>query len=99
MEALITIAVPLFIFAATMCRFIREPGWAGNPKEKLAQVLEHQSEGSLTQLEKTYLPVLNQILKGKIGESEKEERIQEFRDIVGPIVILFESLSTSSRSP
>jgi hypothetical protein len=96
MQVLITMAVPLFIFAATMCRFIGETDWDWDPVGKLAQVLHYQSIGSLTQLEKTYLPVLNQILKGDIAEFEKERRIQQFRDIVGSIVILFEPLSTKS---
>ncbi|TVY13939.1 Vegetative incompatibility protein HET-E-1 [Lachnellula arida] len=96
MEVLITMAVPLFIFAATMSRFIGETDWDWDPVKKLAQVLDYQSKGSLTQLEKTYLPVLNQILKGNIEESEKKRRIQQFRDIVGPIIILFEPLSTTS---
>ena len=95
-ELLIIMAVPLFIFAATMCRFIGETDWDWDPVGKLAQVLEYQSTGSLTQLEKTYLPVLNQILKGDITEFEKERRIKQFRDIVGPTVILFEPLSTTS---
>ena len=96
MGDLITMAVPLFIFATTICRFIGETSWGWNPARKLAQVLEYQSRGSMTQLEKTYLPVLYQILKGDIGELEKERRIQQFRDIIGPIVILSEPLSTIS---
>lgn len=42
-----TANVPLFIFAATMCRFIGETGWGWNPTEKLIKILEYQSEGSL----------------------------------------------------
>ncbi len=95
MQALIKMAVPLFIFAATMCRFIGGP-WDWDPVGNLLKVLHYQSAGSLTQLEKTYLPVLTQILKGDITELEREDRIQHFRDIVGSIVILFEPLSTTS---
>ena len=98
MRALVEMAVPLFIFAATMCRFIRQNDWDWDPAGKLAKVLHYQSTGtrSLTQLEKTYLPVLTQILRGDITESEKEDRARQFRDIVGSIVILFEPLSTTS---
>ncbi len=95
MQALIKMAVPLFIFAATMCRFIGETRDL-DPIGNLLKVLRYQSAGSLTKLEKTYLPVLTQILKGDITESEKESRIQEFRNIVGSIVILFEPLSRAS---
>lgn len=94
MQTLITMAVPLFIFASTTCRFIGET-YDWDPVGRLRKVLR-QSTGSLTHLEKTYLPVLTQILKGDIVESEREHRIKEFRDIVGSIVILFEPLSTTS---
>ena len=96
LRALIVMAVPLFIFAATMCRFIGETDWDWDPVEKLSKVLRYQSFGHLSQFEKTYLPVLDQIMKGDITESEKQNRAQEFRDIVGSIVILFEPLSKTS---
>jgi NACHT domain len=95
MQALVNMAVPLFIFAATMCRFIGET-WDWDPVGKLVKVLRYQSAGSLTQLENPYGPVLNQILQGNLTRSEKESRIQEFRNIVGSIVILFEPLSRAS---
>ena len=95
-QALVLTAVPLFIFAATMCRFIGETGWDWDPVGKLSKVLRYQSYGSLTQLERTYLPVLTQILRGNITEAEKSNRIQDFRNIVGPIIVLFEPLSTTS---
>ena len=95
LQALIIMAVPLFIFAATMCRFIGETGWDWDPVEKLSKVLRYQ-HGHLSQLEMTYLPVLDQIMKGDITESDKQNRAQEFRDLVGSIVILFEPLSKTS---
>ena len=58
LQALIKMAVLLFIFAATMCRFIGEANWDWNPVKKLAKVLEYKFEDSLTQLGKTYLSVL-----------------------------------------
>ncbi len=95
MQVLVNMAVPLFIFAATMCRFIGDHSdW--DSVGKLVKVLHYQSAGSLTQLEKTYVPVLNQILQDNPTRSEKESRIQEFRNIVDSIVILFEPLFRAS---
>ena len=96
MQALVKTAIPLFIFAATMCRFIVQTNWDCNPQGKLAEVLRSQSTRSLTQLENSYLPVLAQIFDGDITVSEREDRIQQFRDIVGSIVILSELLLTTS---
>ena len=94
-QALVDLAVPLFIFAAIICRFIGDTSdW--NPVKKLAEVLRFKSIRSLTQLEQTYLPVLNQILQGNLSRSEKERRIQQFRNIVGSIILLFEPLSSTS---
>lgn len=95
MQALIKMAVPLFIFAATMCRYIGDrSSW--NPVGNLVKVLANRSAGSLTKLQQTYLPVLAQILKGDMTEFEKANELQEFRTIVGSIVILFEPLSRAS---
>jgi len=95
MQVLVNMAVSLFIFAATMCRFI-EKTWDWDSVGKLVKVLRYQSAGSLTQLEKTYVSVLNQILQGNLTRSEKESRIQEFRNIVNSIIILFEPVSRAS---
>ncbi len=94
MQALIKMTVSLFIFVATMCRFI-ERFWDWNSVGNLLKILRYQFVGSLTQLEKTYLSVLTQILKDDITKSERENRIQHFRNIVDSIVILFEPLSTT----
>lgn len=94
-QALVNMAVPLFIFAATMCRFIGDI-WDWDPVGKLVKVLRYRSIGNLTHLEATYLLVLNQILQGNPTQSEKDSRIREFRNIVGCIVLLFEPLSSAS---
>ncbi|KAI9656850.1 MAG: hypothetical protein M1821_003489 [Bathelium mastoideum] len=96
-EDLTSMAVPLFIFAATICRFMAETeGWDSDPVGKLNKILQYQSAGSLTRLEKTYLPVLDQILKGVTTGKDRENRVKEFQDIIGSMVILFEPLSITS---
>jgi hypothetical protein len=93
MQALTEMALPLFIFAATVCRFVGDPKW--NPKNRLADVLKYQMSRQASMLDKTYLPVLNQLLID-LTDSEKESLAQEFREIVGSIVVLADPLSTSS---
>ncbi|OQE34671.1 hypothetical protein PENCOP_c016G07939 [Penicillium coprophilum] len=90
---LVTLSVPLFIFAATVCRIFDDDNW--DPVDSLTEILTHRHEES--KLAQTYLPVLNRFLKNK-SEKQKEQLVQEFKDIVGAIVILQHPLSTSSLS-
>ena len=83
------IATPLFIVAATICRFVGDSSWA-TPQEQLAAVLEYKS---MSQLEMTYMPVLNQLLV-PLPDSEKSKLQESFRKIVGSIVTLADPLST-----
>ena len=50
----------------------------------------------MTQFEKTYLPVLTQILKGDITETEKSCRLQDFHNIIGLIINFFKLLFITS---
>ncbi|KAI9785620.1 MAG: hypothetical protein M1816_000367 [Peltula sp. TS41687] len=92
-QVLVEMATPLFIFAATVCRFVGDSRW--DPKKQLASVLKYHTISQASKLDKTYLPVLDQLLVG-LTSLEKKELIQEFRVIVGSIVILAEPLSTAS---
>ena len=91
-QALAAMAVPLFIFAATVCRFVGDHRW--NPKKRLATVLE-QTASQASNLDRTYLPVLQQLVDG-CTDSEKKSLAREFREIIGSIIILADPLSTSS---
>jgi hypothetical protein len=90
--ALVQLAVPLFIYAATVCRYIGTKG--SNPKAYLEKVLQYQ-KATFSQLDRTYLPVLDQLLVEQ-EEDEKEEWLHAFQDVVGSIVVLESPLSTSS---
>jgi hypothetical protein len=95
-QALVEMAVPLFIFAATVCRFIRDPAWR-DPGGQLAKVLEHQSrtqQSEIDKLDATYRPVLDQLLPD--SKPAKRSIVDEFRTVVGPIVLLAEPLSVRS---
>jgi hypothetical protein len=91
-QALVELAVPLFIFAATVCRYISTKG--GDPEDYLDKVLQYQ-KSNFSQLDRTYLPVLEQLLVEQ-EEDEKDAWLRVFRNIVGSIVVLESPLSTAS---
>ncbi|EYE98089.1 WD domain-containing protein [Aspergillus ruber CBS 135680] len=70
-------SVPLFIFAATVCRVFED--YDLDPVKSLAKILAYQSEES--KLDGTYLPVLNRI-SANYGEKRKRELVKEFRDVL-----------------
>ena len=94
-ESLVTMAIPLFIFAATTCRFLADYN-SGDPGSKLQDVLAQGTKAQESKLDGTYLPVLNQMLTTLVSRREKDNVLKEFRDIVGSIVILASPLSTSA---
>ncbi|KAH8778798.1 vegetative incompatibility protein HET-E-1 [Diaporthe sp. PMI_573] len=93
-QILVKMAVPLFIFAATVCRFLADRK-CGNPDKKLKTVLEYRTKSQESKLDNTYLPVLEQLLVDLSGR-EKAQVLDQFRMIIGSIVILASPLSTHS---
>ena len=85
MDILVSKSVPLFIFAATLCRFI------GNgkqrPEKRLTALLQSRAVAPASHMEKIYQPVLEQLLNPHDIEDSKEI-LREFRDIVGVIILL-----------
>ena len=83
----------LFIYAATACRFIEAPDW--NPEDRLSDILKADSadESDTAQLDEMYMQVLRcSVFEGRpIGEVAKLS--DRFKQIVGPIVTLFDELS------
>ncbi|KAF2266974.1 hypothetical protein CC78DRAFT_552099 [Lojkania enalia] len=92
-QKLVGMAIPLFIFAATVCRFIQDRR-LGGPKNQLARILDHQ-KSQKSNLDATYLPVLDYLLVG-LRESQKREVVERFKQVVGSIIILASPLPTSS---
>jgi ABC-type dipeptide/oligopeptide/nickel transport system ATPase component len=88
-EILAARAAPLFIFAATVYRFVADSGF--DPEERLQEFLTNSS-GS--KLDRTYRPVLKQLLAD--DKSEREKLIAEFQKIIGVIILLADPLSVSS---
>ncbi|CAH0023605.1 unnamed protein product [Clonostachys rhizophaga] len=93
---LVQMAVPLFIFAMTMCRFIADIKF-GSPEDQIQDVLAYGETGAKSRLDSTYLPILSKLLLGMDGD-DKRKVIQKFKSIVGPIVMLETPLSTESLS-
>ncbi|KAI9774034.1 MAG: hypothetical protein M1839_001919 [Geoglossum umbratile] len=91
-QALVKLAVPLFIFAATVCRYVGTKG--GDPEEYLNKVLEYQ-KSTFSQLDQTYLTVLNQLLDEQEDE-DRETWLHGLRELIGVIAILESPLSIFS---
>jgi hypothetical protein len=89
--ALVELAVPLFIYAATVCRFVGTKG--RNPTKYLDKVLEYK-KSTFSQLDRTYLPVLEHLLNEQ--KDDEEEWLIDFREVVGSIAVLESPLSTTS---
>jgi hypothetical protein len=92
-QALVRIAVPLFIFASTMCRFVADPRW--DPNKRLKTILDFQTASQASKLDRTYLPILDQLFVDQ-DKVEQDRLAREFREVVGAIVILADPLSTIS---
>lgn len=79
-QHLVTLSVPLFIFAATICRILENPYW--DSKDSLNQILTHENDAS--KLDGTYLLVLKRRTKNK---KQLKQIVRQFQQVVGAIVI------------
>ncbi|KAH6995447.1 hypothetical protein BKA56DRAFT_650369, partial [Ilyonectria sp. MPI-CAGE-AT-0026] len=93
-QHLVKMAVPLFIFATTVCRFLSDRRF-GNPNKQLEGILQLQRERRVSQLSATYLPVLNRLIDG-LENWQRDDLIERFRHIVGSIVVLGNPLPVSA---
>lgn len=81
---------PLFIYAATLCRFVYDEKKRRNPKKQLERWLERR-EDSKSQLDQIYNPILAQIFADN-SEEESGHQLQ----FLGSLVLLANPLSASS---
>ncbi|CAI7653790.1 unnamed protein product [Penicillium glandicola] len=91
LQALITMSVPLFIFAATICRLFQDHKL--DPVECLAEILKYQNQES--KLDGTYLPVFDRILDG-YTEERQNQLVEGIREVVGIIILLESPLSVAA---
>lgn len=90
-EYITDMASPLFIAAATVCRFVSDRR-TGSPEEQLAKILNFSSGNEVSKLEGIYLPILRQTLAG-LSVAEHEIALSDFRSIVGTIILAYTPLS------
>jgi hypothetical protein len=95
-QKLVAMSTPLFISAATVCRYIESSKL--EPKSRLAELLSDQAK-YVSKMDKTYLPILTQLLDGQESdELEQQQLLQEFQDIIGVIIVLAVPLSSNALS-
>jgi hypothetical protein len=95
-QALVTMSVPLFVSAATVCRYIENSRL--EPKSRLSELLVNQSK-YVSRMDKTYLPILTRLLDDQESdESEQQQLLQEFQKVMGIIILLAVPLSINTLS-
>ena len=93
---LVSMSVPLFISAATVCRYIENSKL--EPKSRLAELITDQAK-YVSRMDKTYLPILRRLLDDEESdESEQQQLLHEFQKIVGVIILLAVPLSINAIS-
>ncbi|UKZ96765.1 uncharacterized protein TrAFT101_011542 [Trichoderma asperellum] len=92
---LVTMSVPLFIYAATVCRVLEDHNL--DPRQSLDDYFSYKAEEST--LDAIYLPVLNRIgAKYNDNSRRKDQLIQDVKEVVSAIILLESPLSVFSLS-
>ncbi|KAJ5936027.1 hypothetical protein N7454_005325 [Penicillium verhagenii] len=95
-QQLVTMSVPLFISAATVCRYIENSKW--EPRFRLTELLNDQAKYA-SRMEKTYMPIMKQLLDDRESdESEQQQILHEFHEIIGTIILLATPFSVNTLS-
>lgn len=85
-ERIAEMATPLFIFAATVCRFVSDRR-GGSPDKQLHKFLVYQTRENASKLDAIYLPILTQMTLDTSDEI-RHELLADFHVIVGSIILL-----------
>lgn len=95
-QKLVRMSTPLFISAATVCRYIENSTW--EPVSRLTELLQNQARYT-AKMDKTYLPILTRLLNDPDNDKpEKEKLLQEFQKVVGVIILFAVPLSVNALS-
>jgi WD40 repeat protein len=98
-QKLVNMAVPLFIFAATVCRLLEDMA-PSNPADELTKILMRPAGTSDEKLTATYAPVLDRLVTGKHGSRmssrQRADIVSRFKNIIGSLILLAEPLSIIS---
>lgn len=86
----------LFIYAATVCRFIEDKDEL--PEERLRDILENTSTGGgvTVQIDHMYTKVLDHALTRKNRPKNDSTLVDRFKTVVGCIITLFDTLSMAA---
>jgi hypothetical protein len=95
-ELLVQRAGKLFIYAATVCLFVGDPNWS--PEYRLCLVLANNApnRSSTPMLDEMYTKILESSVIVNCREQDEPELSKRFRQIIGPLAILFDSLSANA---
>ncbi|KAK0368822.1 pfs domain-containing protein [Colletotrichum limetticola] len=94
-NALVDMAIPLFLFAAIACRFIRDELF-GSPEEQLLKLVETVQKGGVSdKLQETYEPVLRRF-QGERTPADQTILQERFKKVIGAIILLEWPLSINS---
>ena len=92
----------LFMYAATMCRFLSGPRLTTiELEQRLQKIVEDKvtKNTPLDALEQIYTPILEISVMGDVsGEDEKEQRSGQFQKVVGALINLSNPLSVKDLS-
>lgn len=91
-QTLVAMSNKLFIFAATICRFINESN-LGSPAVLLEEVLKYQTKTTIHAFGPTYLPVLDSQISESTPHLTKQTVMNQITTILGAIIILADPLS------
>jgi archaellum biogenesis ATPase FlaH len=95
-ESLIQRSGGLFIYAATVCRFVGAK--KASPTKRLDRILDGQpSQKAMQELDGMYSKILEYDLK-ELEDDEIVTFFKNFRDVVGSVILLFEPLSANALS-
>ncbi|KAE8378188.1 hypothetical protein BDV26DRAFT_281329 [Aspergillus bertholletiae] len=92
-QTLVTMSVPLFIVAATICRLFEDHNL--DPDQCLTEILKYQNQES--KFDGTYLPVLDRLVSNYSGRRQMQ-LVQEVQEVLGVIILLESPLSVISLS-
>ncbi|QGI99151.1 hypothetical protein CEK26_012220 [Fusarium fujikuroi] len=93
---LVSITQPLFIAAATVCRFLND-ATLGSPDELLVRILEYNSRTHMSRLNDIYYSILASQVVNR-PRREREDILESFQSIVGAIVTLATPLTVNALS-
>ena len=86
----------LFIYAATVCRFVGDLNWL--PEERLDLILQNDARDNrpTAKLDEMYTQILRCCITAKQNKEESIELSKRFKNIVGTIILLFDVFSASA---